>query len=220
MNKRDFIRLININKNAKECKEKFIRYANEKDDKISNIFESSKKQMLYNEWVVAVSNLIDDIKNTNYLFDGHLYSEMEKYFNSTISDNRYYKFIGDKNYRIRDLLDSVRDRKTHSVKTDREIEYKLFYLIIDENVMIKLFNYCARMIDKKIENLSFEDCEKLIKSDADIIIKLYKLQEYFNQPCLKKLVESLDDKKFKGHKEQYNKFINFKFDENSIFLLK
>lgn len=119
---------------------------------------------LFDDWAISLSNIIDDIEHSKEKFDDGLYNELETYFNSEIQVDKKYISIANEikwdkynksrrnKITLRLMLDAFRDKKTHSIKNDSEVEYKLFYLSVTETNLIALFNCCSKMIDDRTKN--------------------------------------------------------------------
>lgn len=232
MSDKDIIKFIGIVKNANECQKKLIKFGEERTGKPRVLDVDSEAYYLYEEWAISLSNLIDDIEKTKYLFDLNLYNELEKYFDSIIKiDDKYLNIASEidwNNYKktrrnkitLRILLDAFRDKKTHSIKYDKEAEYKLFCLNVDEIILVELFNLCGQIINAKINKMTCDERSKFVKLSSDIIVKFYKIQEFFSNSAFQKAMGSLDDKVFKQQKDIYNNFLNSKLNKNNIVLEK
>ena len=232
MREKDAIKLIGIIKSAKRCEKKLIEFGNARDNKPRVLDIKSKEYLLYEEWAKSLSDLIDDIENAKYLFDEEDCLKLKEYFNREVMIPEKYEYIVKeinwkkhqskerKRVSLRILLDAFRDKKTHSISCEKEAEYKLFCLVVNEVILLDLFNICRNLINNKTEKLTLEEQELLLKSDSDTIVRFYKIQEIFCSSEYQKLVDNLDDNVYGKCKDTYKKFQNFKITKENIVLDK
>jgi len=232
MKEKDAIKLIGIIKNAKRCEKKLIEFGAARDNKPRVLDIKSKEYLLYEEWAKSLSDLIDDIENAKYLFNEEDCLKLKEYFNRELTIPEKYEYIVNEiNWKkhqsksrkivtLRMLLDAFRDKKTHSISCEKEAEYKLFCLVVDEIILLELFNLCRNVINNKTQKLTVDEQELLLKSDSDTIVGFYKIQEIFCSSEYQKLVENLDDKVYGECKDTFKKFQNFKITKDNIVLDK
>lgn len=230
MKSKDIIKLLGIKKSACDCDNKLSKFANLRNGKPLILDVKSVEYSLYKDWVISLSNLIDDIKNAKYLFDDELYNTMKNFCDSSLELPDKYNYIANEikwdNYKksekgivtIRILLDAFRDKMTHSIKYDKEAEYKLFCLIVNEIIMINLHNLCLQVINDKLKKLTFKEKEMMVKLDSDIVVQIHKLQEFSSNVNFIKFTENLDDEMYGGVKKNYFDFLKFIPIEKNIFL--
>lgn len=232
MREKDAIKLIGIVKNAKRCEKKLIEFGNARDNKTRVLDIKSKEYLLYEEWAKSLSDLIDDIEKAKYLFDQEDCLKLKEYFNRGVTIPEKYDYIvkeinwkkhqnkAGKIVTLRMLLDAFRDKKTHSITCEKEAEYKLFCLVVDEIILLDLFNLCISLINNKTQKLTLEEQELLLKSDSDTIVRFYKIQEIFCSSEYQKLIDNLDDNVYGKCKDTFRKFKNFKITKENIVLDK
>lgn len=232
MREKDAIKLIGIIKNAKRCEKKLIEFGTARDNKPRVLDIKSKEYLLYEEWAKSLSDLIDDIEKAKYLFNEEYFLKLKECFNREITIPEKYEYIANEiNWKkhqnkarkivtLRMLLDAFRDKKTHSISCEKEAEYKLFCLVVDEIILLDLFNLCSNVINNKTQNLTLEEQELLLKADSDTIVRFCKIQEMFCTSEYQKLVDDLDDNVYGECKERFKEFKNFKLTKENIALDK
>lgn len=232
MKEKDAIKLIGIIHNAKKCEKKLIEFGNARNNKPRVLPPNSKEYELYIDWVKTLSDLIDDIEKTKYLFDENDCLKIKDFFNQSLSiPTKYEEIVQEIDWNkhqkkdrgiitLRMLLDAFRDKQTHSISCEKEAEYKLFCLVADEIILTDLFNIVSTTINHRTQILTDNEKELLIKLDSDNIVMFYKIQEMFSTPEYKEMMNSLDDSVYGEHKKRFQEFTDLKINKDNIKLEK
>lgn len=219
---KDFIKLCQIKQKAQKCEKKFIEFAKARNKKPKTLNINSKEYNLYQEWAKLLYDLIVSIERTSYLFDVNECKVLENYYYKDLFVPNEYLYLKENlNYSNRKksteshiislkfLLKAFRDSETHSENYEVKAGYQLFFLLVDEIILLELNKLVANVLNAKLDSLTFEEKNLLVSVDRDNLLYFYNIKNQFCTPEIEKLMNILDNNTYYEHKKRFEDFKNF-----------